>query len=432
MVESVNRNIANAAKNLSAMKICFFTENYYKGGLDTFLINLFNAWPDSQDKLTLVCNSTHPGLETIAEKTVRPIRINRYNRVFTSKIAQGRSPVRFSQSFLVRAFFGLAFRVLQYPVLFPWYLFTLTLFFRGSDFDRLMVVNGGYPASLLCRCAAIAWRLSGKRPLATFNFHSSATSSPWCFRGFENVIDRFVIQSSSQIVGVSKACINTLSNRNSFLGCTKLTYIFNGIVDPAIRSESTDMSYKHQKFDKYCLMLATYTSYKGHSFLFEAFRNVLTEFPDMRLQIFGFGTPKEKKRVADEVKRFGLEQRVMLNDFTSKTAVLLSNASLLVVPSQAYESFGLTIIEAMAFGTPVVTTDVGGMPEVLADSRAGYVCSKDDPILFAEAMKNILGNPSLASQLGRNGRQFFEQRFTADTMACNYRSLIEGVNERKS
>jgi glycosyltransferase involved in cell wall biosynthesis len=410
------------------MKICFFTENYYKGGLDTFLINLFNAWPDPKDELTLVCNSTHPGLETVAEKTVRPISINRYNRIFTSKVAKGLSSVRFNQSFPVRAFFVLAFRVLQYPVLFPWYLLTLTFFFRGADFDRLMVVNGGYPASLLCRCAVIAWRLSGKGSFAIFNFHSSATSSPWYFSWIENVIDLLVIRSSGQIVGVSQACINTLSIRKSFLGCTKLTHIFNGIADPAMPLESRDVSNKFQRFNyKYCLMLATYTSYKGHSFLFEAFKNVLTEFPDVRLQIFGFGTAKEKKRVAEEVKRFGLEQMVTLNDFTSNTDNLLDSASVLVVPSQAYESFGLTIIEAMAFGTPVVTTDVGGMPEVLADSHAGYVCSKDNPILFAEAMKNILGNPSLASQLGRNGRRFFEQKFTASMMARNYRKLIAKV-----
>ncbi|MFZ2540704.1 MAG: hypothetical protein WAW75_02900, partial [Gallionella sp.] len=93
------------------MKICFFTENYYKGGLDTFLINLFNAWPDSKDELTLVCNGTHPGLETISEKTVRPIKIKKYSRAFTSRIVHGQSSLKLSQSFLAREFFALAYRV---------------------------------------------------------------------------------------------------------------------------------------------------------------------------------------------------------------------------------------------------------------------------------------------------------------------------------
>ena len=171
------------------MKICFYTENYYKGGLDTFLINLFNAWPDKKDELTLVCNGSHAGLATIMEKTLRSIKIEKYHRIFTCAIAQGQSTLKWSQSFPVRAFFVLAFRFLQYPILFPWYVFTLTVFFLQSDYDRLMVVNGGYPASLLARSAVIAWWLAGKRPLSVMNFHNSTTCPPWYYSFIENIID---------------------------------------------------------------------------------------------------------------------------------------------------------------------------------------------------------------------------------------------------
>ena len=408
------------------MKICFFTENYYKGGLDTFIINLFNAWPDLNDELTLVCNNSHSGLETIAEKTIRPIKIKKYRRLFTSQIAQGRSSSKFLQSLPVRAFFVLAYRILQYPILFPWYLFTLTLFFRCSNFDRLMVVNGGYPASLLCRCAVIAWRLSGKRPLAMFNFHSSAMKPPWYFSFPENLIDIAVIHASSQIISVSSACLDTLKKRNAFLGCSKLHFIHNGIEDPILLLNDGEGKHENQKaIDKYCLMLATYEVHKGHFYLLQAFKSVIHEFPHVQLKIYGFGKPHEKQRVLDEVKCLKLENNIMINDFMTEKASLLANASILVVPSQNYESFGLTIIEAMAFGIPVVTTDVGGMPEVLADTNAGFVCSKDNPEAFAFAIKNILRDPCLASELSRNGRYAFEQRFTASKMARRYESIIK-------
>lgn len=408
------------------MKICFFTENYYKGGLDTFLINLFNAWPEAADELTLLCNDTHPGLATVAEKTLRTIKIKRYCRVFTSTVAQGQSTLKWSRSFPIRAFFVLSYRLLQYPILFPWYVFTLMLFFRRSDFDRLMVVNGGYPAGLLGRCAIIAWYLAGKRPLAVMSFHSSAAHPPWYYRLFEYIIDAWVIRSASHITSVSNACLSSLSNRGAFLGCVKLAYIYNGIQDPVRLPKVVSVTTKTKQLTgQYCLMLATYHKYKGHSFLFEAFKNVLELFPDVRLQIYGHGWPHDKKLVADEVKRLKLEDNVTLGDFKTQTTELLSGASVLLVPSQAYESFGLTIIEAMALGVPVVTTDVGGMPEVLGESNAGYVCSKDNPLEFADAIKNILGNPALASELGRNGRKAFESRFVAETMAMNYRKLLE-------
>lgn len=409
------------------MNICFFTENYYKGGLDTFVLSLVNAWPDTKDKLTLVCNSSHPGLETVREKAVRPIKINEYSRAFTSRIVQGLSSSRHIRSFPARAFFQLIYRVLQYPVLFPWYVISLAIFFRRSNFDRLMVINGGYPASLLCRCAAIAWGLAGKHPLATFNFHNSATRPPWYFALPEYLIDLAVIRSAGQIVSVSENCLGTLNQRKAFGGCTNLSRIFNGIEDPKLLlGNAKDDLGEQGANEPYCLMLATYEPRKGHGYLLQAFKMVVKEFPNVRLRIYGYGKQHEMERVAREVGRQGLNGNVHLNGFAPNTASLISGARVLVVPSQAYESFGLTIIEAMALGVPVVATDVGGIPEVLADSHAGYVCSKDEPASFARAIIDILGNPALATELGRNGRHTYEQRYSAQTMSLQYESLIKG------
>jgi glycosyltransferase involved in cell wall biosynthesis len=407
------------------MKICFFTENYYKGGLDTFLINLINAWPDVNDELTLVCNGTHTGLETIIEKTSRPLEIKKYYRLFTSNIAQGHCKLSWARSFPVRVVFGLARRFLQYPILFPWYIFSLTIFFRYSDYDRLMVVNGGYPASLIGRSAVIAWALSGKRPLAIMNFHSLATSSPRSIKILDDIIDKLVIRFSAHVIGVSNACLESLSKRDVFLTCSKLSYIYNGIEDPNRFIKADSVESQAKPISQYCLMLATYHEYKGHFFLLEAFKNVLENFPDVRLAIYGHGFPHEKKQVADEVVRLNLQNNVTLGDFIPDTSLLLAGASVLVVPSQAYESFGLTIVEAMAFGVPVVVTNVGGMPEVLAGSGAGFVCSKDDSMEFASAIKDILGNKMLASELGKNGRLAFEKVFLASSMATKYYHLLK-------
>ena len=406
------------------MKICFYTENYYKGGLDTFLINLFNAWPDDQDELTLVCNESHAGLATIVEKTRRPISIERYSRFFTHHNVQVENSRKWSRSFLTRKFFELTFRLLQYPILFPWYVFTLTFFFLRSDYDRLMVVNGGYPASLLCRSAVIAWWLAGKRSLATMNFHNSTTSPPWYYSFIENIIDSLVVRSSRHIISVSRNCLSSLNMRQAFLDCNKLSYIHNGIEDPVL--SKSDANSINELFHKpYCLMLATYEARKGHLYLLKAFKTVVNDFHDMQLKIYGHGLPQEKQQVADEVIRLKLEKNVVLGDFVTHASELIGGASLLLVPSQAHESFGLTIIEAMALGVPVVTTDVGGMPEVLGDTNSGFVCSKDDPYEFASAIKDILGNPLLASEQGYNGRVTFERRFMASVMAGRYAELVK-------
>jgi glycosyltransferase involved in cell wall biosynthesis len=407
------------------MNICIYTENHLKGGVDTFLINLINAWPDSNDVLTLSCNASHPGLETILLKVRNIVRVEKYYRFYASKFAARQDKRGIGKLFLVKAYFVLTYRMLQYPILFPWYVFSLALKFRKSDFDRLLVVNGGYPASLLCRSAIVAWRLSGKKSLATMNFHNSAPLAPNRYRVFEDLIDKMVAKSTSHIITVSRNCLNTLSNRPAFDYYKDFHVIHNGIEEPSSIDTNHDSKLpKKLKSDLYLLMLATYEPRKGHKFLLESFQIVSKLFPNLKLCIYGYSIGNQKEIVANEVLRLGLEDVVELNDFTSDTNNLVRNATILVVPSQEYESFNLTIIEAMACGTPIVATDVGGMPEVLGDSEAGSICPKGDPAAFAYAILEILNSETLAIRMGVNGRKTYIDKYSANGMSQKYRNLL--------
>jgi glycosyltransferase involved in cell wall biosynthesis len=403
------------------MKIAFFTENSYKGGLDTFLINLFNAWPNEDDLITFICNKSHPGLKTISNQTRRKIAIQTYDYFYTTSIALGQSQLFFSRWILIRTFFVLSQRLLQYLVLCPWYLITLTYRFRKSDFDKLQVVNGGYPASLLCRCAAIAWGLSGKKSKVIFNFHNYAVPAKWHNRIFENWIDKQVHKNSAFVISVTNHCLQSIKLRKHFCNSHKLSFIYNGIEVPL-----NEHVFKND--GKYCLMLATYEPRKGHLFLLKAFKKVVTVMPNIRLRVFGYaGKQHEKRVVEEEIRRLDLGNHVELNDFTEQKNELIANASVLVVPSQSEESFGLTIIEAMALGTPVVTTNIGGMPEVISDSGAGLVCFSNDPDSLAASILQILKDENLARSMSLSGIRAFKNKYDAKIMAKEYYIKIKSA-----
>jgi glycosyltransferase involved in cell wall biosynthesis len=403
------------------MKICFFHENYYIGGMDTFFINLINAWPEDNDILTLACNTSHPGLEIIESKTFRKLYISQYRQHKLIELIQGQHNSKFHKFFFFRALTN----IIKYIFIFPYFVFKLSVYFAKSDFDRLMVVNGGYPGSLRCQCASIAWRLSGKECGAVFNFHNYATLPNKFVIFFENFIDRLVIWSSDTFVSVSSSCLNSLKNRKAFSKNIKMDFIYNGIEDPISFNKVSSVAKKKSQEPKYCLLLATYEVRKGHIFLLKAFQYIIKDYPDVNLKIFGYGNENEIQRVRSQVKLMNLENNVSVNGYTSDANSLIANASVLVVPSQAYESFGLTIIEAMALSIPIVATDVGGIPEVIANSGAGFVCSKNNPKEFAKAIKRVLKEPSLGLRLGEAGRQSFEKRFLASRMAEAYRNLLE-------
>jgi len=402
-------------------KICFFTENHYKGGVDTFIINLLNSWNEDSDNITLMCNISHPGLDNIKNTIKKPINFNLYKRFYTSKSAIGNSSCKLSKSIIVRIFYVITYRILQYPIIFPWYLFTLYKFFKKSNFDNLMVINGGYPASLLCRSAIISWKYAKKKK-AILNIHSSAIKTKGAAIYFENFIDNLVIQAVDKIICVSKYSLTALNNRSAFIDFKNSTYIYNGILDPNTTGFILDPYQK--KHNSYCLMLATYTKYKGHSFLLQCFKNVIKINPNVILKIYGYGKKHEFEHVVSEIKLNDLEKNVILGDFLDSTSELISKASILVVPSQLHESFGLVMIEAMAYGVPIVATSVGGLPEVLNNSGAGFIFDRQDVIGFSNGISEILNNDQLAKQMGIQGRKHYLSKYTSNIMASNYKKAL--------
>jgi glycogen synthase len=90
---------------------------------------------------------------------------------------------------------------------------------------------------------------------------------------------------------------------------------------------------------------------------------------------------------------------------------LLSTCDVLVAPS-LYESFGIMYVEAMRAGKPVIGTRAGGIPEVVEDGETGILVAPGDAFALAIAMLRLSADANLRQQLGRQGLQRFEQRFS--------------------
>lgn len=87
-------------------------------------------------------------------------------------------------------------------------------------------------------------------------------------------------------------------------------------------------------------------------------------------------------------------------------------ASVFVMPSY-YETFGISCVEAMAFGLPVVATRVGGLPEVIEDGITGLLVPPGDSVALADAIARLLGDPAQRRRMGEAGRERVVSMFTA-------------------
>jgi len=171
-------------------------------------------------------------------------------------------------------------------------------------------------------------------------------------------------------------------------------------------------------------MLGTYESRKGHEFLLDSFVEVVKHIPSARLIICGFGYPAEVERVREAVKSRDLGHNALLEGFREDVPCLIAASMVVVVPSQSNESFGLTIVEAMSHGVPVIATAIGGIPEILVNGRGGYLVAPNDVLGMAELIKQLLSNRALREEQGRYGKQCFEENFRAEKMARKYAKLL--------
>lgn len=103
-------------------------------------------------------------------------------------------------------------------------------------------------------------------------------------------------------------------------------------------------------------------------------------------------------------------------------------ADVLVNPSYS-ESFGMSLVEAMACEKPVVATRVGGMLDIVEEGRTGFFAGRGDPQALAEAILRLLGDDALRDEMGKAGRQLVLKRFSwcqvAQSLMNNYEKLYE-------
>jgi starch synthase len=150
-------------------------------------------------------------------------------------------------------------------------------------------------------------------------------------------------------------------------------------------------------------------------------------------------TPEIAAEVAALARRVSGERGnlIWIDHFISREDLihLHSQATVFVCPS-IYEPFGLVILEAMACETPVVASNVGGIPEIVVEGETGYLVDFDpaDPESFtsalADRMEKLLSDPALAAKMGKAGRvrvlQHFGWRAIAAQTVELYGRLLSG------
>lgn len=184
--------------------------------------------------------------------------------------------------------------------------------------------------------------------------------------------------------------------------------------------------------DRYVFCLSRIDANKGHDLLLNAFDIVRKAMPDVHL-VIGGGSPKPQQReleILAMMKRIiddkCIDSRVRLTGYVPDEFLTgyYQQAELFVLPS-IFEPFGMTALEAMACGKPVVASKLGGIRDVISSGENGLLVDPSDADEFADAMIMLLKDQQLAERMGQAGCGTVRRDFSWEAIAGRYIAFYE-------
>jgi glycosyltransferase involved in cell wall biosynthesis len=173
--------------------------------------------------------------------------------------------------------------------------------------------------------------------------------------------------------------------------------------------------------DDYYLFVGRITEEKGIKTLIDAAVKVNSS----KLKIAGDGPLLEKMMdYANSEDKNGIVEFLGYKSHAELTKLYM-NCRFIVVPSEWYETSGLVIFEAFAFGKPAIGSKMGGIPELITDTERGLIFEPGDSEDLSKTIKYLLNNPDLVEEMGNNALKFV-QEFNSEK---HYKELIEIYNK---
>jgi len=208
-------------------------------------------------------------------------------------------------------------------------------------------------------------------------------------------IAKKVLPQADAVRVVSQRIMNSLSAISLKTGVVPTVLpIFVDIkkIEDTPISDGLDLRKKYPQFNFIVLVASRLTPEKNISFAITAFSRVSAVYPKIGLVIVGEG--EEKKKLQSLAKSLNIENKVVFEPWQNDLTSFYKTAHLFLLTSN-FEGYGLTLVEAIASGCPVVSTDVGVAPEILKSDTESYVCPVGDVDCFFTKMTALVGNPGL-------------------------------------
>ncbi|MCX6815399.1 MAG: glycosyltransferase family 4 protein [Candidatus Aenigmarchaeota archaeon] len=230
-----------------------------------------------------------------------------------------------------------------------------------------------------------------------YNVTKSLRSRPW---RFPNWFVHLPLFSSNRITALTEWEKKELSKFD--VDGRKIDVVPNGIYTKKIQKVRNGKAFreKHNLDGPFVLFLGQPIRRKGPEYLIKALPSILKKIPDLTCVFAGY---KSDKHLEDLCKRLGLENNIKFLGFLEEEEKIqaMKAAETFVFPT-LYEGFGIPLIEAMAAGCPIVTTNVAGVPEIVENNKNGLLTRPKDEKDLARNIIKMLSSSKMRKKMSAN------------------------------
>ena len=236
------------------------------------------------------------------------------------------------------------------------------------------------------------------------------------------IIGKFLIKKANCIRVVSERIKNTILPPTTFPSHLQpTTYnlppnitvlpIFVDIEKIKNTVANFDVRKKYPQFSFIIMMASRLEKEKNINLAIEMMKELTYQYPKIGMIIIGEG--KEKKKLENLAAKYNLQKNIIFEGWQSDLISYYKTANVFLLTS-LYEGYGLTIIEALACGCPVVSSDVGIASEVISEGESGFVCPVNDKNCFIKRIQEIMEIRGLKERLGINSKMLISEKITVD------------------
>jgi glycosyltransferase involved in cell wall biosynthesis len=235
------------------------------------------------------------------------------------------------------------------------------------------------------------------------------------FNWFLRIFEERMLARSNKIIAVSDFTRRELKQYYK-VKQDKIRVIHNGVdinkFQPAGDKRKAKAELGFNPDDIAVLSVGRLYARKGLFTLIESMPAVVRRFPRVKFIISGKGQSNEMKKLVSHATRLGVRDHIVFTGyFPDRKLPRLYQAADVFAFSTFYENLPFAVLEALSTGLPVVTTRVGGIPEMIEDGKNGFLVQPFNSRELSDRVVYFLEHPSAASEMAFLARKIIEERF---------------------